>query len=112
MGGFLDFKTGLQNKEFYMWVTSEPPSAEHAAKSLKQAVPDMDDYIQKGQIEILEYSDWYTKSGSFEADKVLQDWVEKNDQAVKKDLMDFVLQEIHFGLRGETGKNSLIMKEL
>ena len=78
------FKAGLENNEFCMWVTSEPLNVEDARKSLKQVVPNLDDYIKKGQIEIPDYSDWYTKSGRFEADKVLQGWLEKHDKAVKR----------------------------
>ncbi len=77
------FKAGLENNEFCMWITSEPLSAEDAEKSLSQAVTNLDDYIKKGQIEILDYSDWYTKSEAFEPDRILQGWVQKHDQAVK-----------------------------
>jgi PAS domain S-box-containing protein len=47
-------------------------------------VKNLDDYIEKGQIEILDYSQWYTKSGKFEADKVLQGWVEMENQAANR----------------------------
>ena len=77
------FKAGLENNEFCMWVTSEPLKADDAKRSLKRAVKNLDKYIKKGQIEILDYSDWYTKTGEFEADRVLQGWVEKHDQAIK-----------------------------
>lgn len=78
------FKAGLENNEFCMWVTSEPLEVEDAKSSLKSVVKDLDDYIKKGQIEVLDYSQWYTKSGVFEADRVLQGWVEKEDQALKR----------------------------
>ncbi|MHC4889205.1 MAG: MEDS domain-containing protein, partial [Planctomycetota bacterium] len=78
------FKEGLENNEFCMWITSEPLNAEDAEKSLSQAVMNLDDYIKKGQIEILDYSDWYTKSGVFEADRVLQGWIQKHDEAIKR----------------------------
>jgi len=77
------FKAGLESNEFCMWVTSEPLNSEDAKRLLKQAVKDLDGYIKKGQIEILDYSNWYTKTGVFEADKVLQGWVQKHDQAIK-----------------------------
>ena len=77
------FKTGLENNEFCMWVTSEPLNAQQAKKALERVVKDLDGHIKKGQIEILDYTDWYTKSGRFEADKVLQGWVEKESQALK-----------------------------
>ena len=78
------FKTGLENNEFCMWVTSEPLSVQEAKETLKKAVPDLEDYLTKGQIEIISYKDWYTKTGKFEADKVLQGWLEKHDKAVKR----------------------------
>ena len=78
------FKAGLENNEFCMWVTSEPLSAKDAKRSLQKAVRNLDAYIEKGQIEILDYSQWYTKSGKWEADRVLQGWIEKENQAVKR----------------------------
>lgn len=78
------FKAGLENNEFCMWVTSEPLKVEAAKSSLRSVVGDLDDYIEKRQIEILDYSQWYTKWGRFEGDKVLQGWIEKEDQALKR----------------------------
>jgi len=78
------FKAGLENNEFCMWVTSEPLRVEDAKKSLKKVVEKLDDYIKKGQIEILDASQWYTKSGKFEPDKVLEGWVEKEKESLKR----------------------------
>jgi len=78
------FKAGLENNEFCMWVTSEPLSVEDAERALQRVVKNLDDYIEKGQMEILDYTQWYTKSGRFDADEVLQGWVEKESQAVKR----------------------------
>jgi len=78
------FKAGLENNEFCMWVTSEPLMVEEAKAALKKVVKNLDNYIKNGQIEILDYTKWYTKTGKFEADKVLQGWVKKEEQAIKK----------------------------
>jgi PAS domain S-box-containing protein len=78
------FRAGLENNEFCMWITSEPLRVEDAKRSLKKVVQNLDDYFEKGQIEILDYSQWYTKSGRFEAKKVLHGWIEKEEQAIKK----------------------------
>jgi len=78
------FKQGLENNEFCMWVTSEPLGAEDAKAAFKQKVKNLDEYIKKGQIEILDYSQWYTKTGRFDADKVLEGWVKKEEQAVER----------------------------
>ena len=78
------FKAGLENNEFCMWVTAEPLKVDDAKASLGKAVENLDDYIERGQIEILDYSQWYTRSGQFNADEVLQGWVEKLDQALQR----------------------------
>jgi len=49
------FKAGLENNEFCMWITSGPLHVEDAKRALKEKVKDLDDYIEKGQIEILDY---------------------------------------------------------
>ena len=77
------FKAGLENNEFCMWVTSEPLHVEDAKTALGKVMKDLDGYIKKGQIEILDYSEWYTKTGGFDADRVLKGWVEKEKQALK-----------------------------
>jgi PAS domain S-box-containing protein len=78
------FKQGLENNEFCMWVTAEPLGVEDAKNALKEKVKNLDDYIRKGQIEILDYNQWYTTTGRFEADKVIEGWVEKEKQAIEK----------------------------
>ena len=78
------FKAGLENNEFCMWITSEPLRVEDAITALKKQVPNLDDYINRDQIEILDYSQWYTKPGYFDPDKVLEGWIEKKEQALKR----------------------------
>ena len=78
------FKAGLENNEFCMWITSEPLKVEDAKAALKKVVKNLDHFIKKGQIEILDYSEWYTKSGKFDANNVFQGWVEKENQALKR----------------------------
>ena len=60
------FKTGLENNEFCMWVTCEPLQTDDAKQALAAQVANLDEYIKKGQLEILDYTQWYTKSGRFE----------------------------------------------
>ncbi len=78
------FKAGLENNEFCMWITSDPLNTEEARRELKNKVKNLDDLIKKGQIEILDYSRWYTKSGYFDPEKVLRSWIEKERQALKR----------------------------
>src|SRR5208283_3490061 len=76
------FKTGLENNEFCMWVTSQPLEVKGAKEALKKAVPDIDVYLEKGQLEIISYSHWYVKDGTFDSDRVLNGWVEKLNKAL------------------------------
>ena len=76
------FKAGLENNEFCMWVTSQPLDVEEAKEALRRAVPDIDVYLEKGQIEIIPYTYWYVKEGVFDSERVLNGWVEKLNQAL------------------------------
>jgi len=76
------FKAGLENNEFCMWVTSRPLGVEEAKKALRRAVPDLDTYLEKGQIEIIPYNHWYVQEGSFDSERVLNGWIEKLNKAL------------------------------
>lgn len=60
------FKHGLENNEFCLWVTSQPLEAVDARQALKEQVSDLDRYIDKGQIMILDHGQYYTKNGKFD----------------------------------------------
>uniref|UniRef100_Q466R1 histidine kinase n=1 Tax=Methanosarcina barkeri (strain Fusaro / DSM 804) TaxID=269797 RepID=Q466R1_METBF len=76
------FKAGLENNEFCMWVTSEPLEVEEAKGALRKAIPEIDVYLEKGQIEIIPYTYWYVKEGIFDSQKVLNGWIEKLNRAL------------------------------
>ena len=99
------FKAGLENNELCMWITSEPLKVEDAKAELKKVVKNLDHFIKKGQIEILDYSEWYTKSGKFDANNVLQGWVEKENQALKRGYDGLRLSGNTFWLRKRDWRN-------
>ena len=78
------FREGLAANEFCMWITSAPLQTDQAKDALRTAVPNIDRYIDRGQIEILDYSQWYTRSGKFSAEEVLQGWVDKLNAALER----------------------------
>ena len=78
------FKAGLENNEVCLWVTSGPVTVEGAKRSLRGVIRNLDDYVENGQMEIIDYRQWYTRSGGFEADRVLGGWFDKEDQALKR----------------------------
>ena len=77
-------KAGLESNELCMWVTSEPLEVAQARKALLRAVGNLSDYIDSGQIQILDAGELYTKSGKFESERVLQGWVDKEKEALKR----------------------------
>jgi PAS domain S-box-containing protein len=78
------FKTGLEANEFCMWVTSEPLTGKKALQAMAGTVPDFVKYLKNGQIEVLSYTEWYTKGGEFDSQRVLNGWVSKLDSALAK----------------------------
>ncbi len=47
-------------------------------------MPQFRRFQANGQIEILDYSQWYTPDGKFDADRVLQAWLEKLETALER----------------------------
>jgi PAS domain S-box-containing protein len=78
------FKAGLESNEFCMWITAEPLKTTRARDALRRAIPDLDHYIQKGQIEIIPHTKWYLLGGKFNDDRVLNGWISKLEQALDK----------------------------
>jgi len=76
------FRAGLKNNEFCMWVTSESFSREQAEAEMRSAEPAFNEYMEKGQMKILSYSQWYLKEGVFDRQNVLKRWVDKLSQAL------------------------------
>jgi PAS domain S-box-containing protein len=78
------FKSGLDGNEFCMWVTSEPLMVAEAQEAMRGAVEDLDEYLRRGQIEIIPYNEWYLLEGTFNDDRVLHGWVGKLEQALAR----------------------------
>ncbi len=70
-------KAGLENQEFCLWVVAEPLTEEDARHALKQAVPDLDQYLADHSIEIFAARDWYLQDGIFDLNRVISRWNEK-----------------------------------
>ena len=78
------FKAGLENNEFCVWVTSEPLEKKEAKAALAAVIPDIDNRLRSGQLEIIQYNDWYLADGIFNDEQVLKGWVGKLEQAQAK----------------------------
>lgn len=78
------FKAGLDGNEFCMWITAHPLTEKEAEAAMRNAVPDFDRYLERGQIEIVPYTEWYLKEGVFDSRRVLDGWVEKLAGATRR----------------------------
>ena len=70
-------KSGLENREFCLWVAAEPLTLEHAADALRQAVPELDRYVAEQSIEIVAAREWYLPDDTFDLNRVIRSWNEK-----------------------------------
>src|SRR4030042_2264574 len=55
------FKAGLENNEFCIWIVSEPLNVGEAIEAMRRAIPKFNQYLEKGQIEVLPPAVWYLK---------------------------------------------------
>jgi hypothetical protein len=71
-----------------MWVTSSPLAAEEAKAALEKAVPELNEYLRKGQVEVLPHTEWSLLDGKFDMNTVLQGWIEKEKAALDRVMKD------------------------
>jgi PAS domain S-box-containing protein len=95
------FKAGLEANEFCMWVTSEPLTCAEAEAALAKALPQFSRFKANGQIEIVDYSRWYTLDGVFDAGRVLQGWIGKLEAALERGFQGLRLTGNTFWLEKE-----------
>jgi len=78
------FKAGLESNELCICITTEPMTAEEVRKAMIESVPDFSKYLETGQIEILPYTRWYLKGGSFSLQRVFDGCIERFNEALAK----------------------------
>jgi signal transduction histidine kinase/CheY-like chemotaxis protein len=78
------FEAGLKADESCLWITSERLEADIAEDLMINAVPDFKHRLSSGQIQIISIKDWYKPGQSFDADAVLQGWVDKEAESKAK----------------------------
>ena len=78
------FSEGLKSNEFCLWITAEPLGVATAKAALRGAVPQLDAFLANGQMEILDHREWYKSLGSFDGDRVRQDWLNKLEAALAR----------------------------
>jgi len=78
------FRAGLENNELCVWITPDFLTKKGALKTMRNWVQGFSGYLEKGQIEIFPYTDWYLKDGKFDSKRSLHRLMEKHDEALSK----------------------------
>lgn len=78
------FRAGLESNEFCVWAVSDPVTVEEGTNFLRANVPDFDEYMSAGQIDILSGYDWYLRGDQFNLKKIIGGWNEKLREALSK----------------------------
>jgi DNA repair protein RadC len=76
------FKAGLENNEFCRWITSGTLRKEEAEEAMTKAMPKFTQYLERRQIEIIPYVEWYLKDGTFHPEGVINAGIDKHDKAL------------------------------
>jgi signal transduction histidine kinase/PAS domain-containing protein len=77
-------KAGLENQEFCLWVVAEPLTQADAREALKEAVPDLDQYLADRSMEIVTARDWYLQDGTFDLNRVIDGWSQRLGSALAR----------------------------
>lgn len=76
-------KAGLENNELCMWITSKPLRNAEAFQILKQDVPDLETYIEMGQLEIIDAKNWYLRDNKLKPlEEIIESWSNKLHDAL------------------------------
>lgn len=78
------FAAGLEDNEFCIWAVSDPIDAETAKDALRQSIPDIDERLVAGQMEMIPATDWYLPGGEFDIQRITGGWNEKLREALER----------------------------
>ncbi|HEX9172112.1 MAG TPA: MEDS domain-containing protein [Telluria sp.] len=78
------FEAGLRDGEACLWVTGHTLEAERAESLMTEAVPEFKKYISSGQMQIASIAKWYSPGDVFDADAVLQGWLDKEADSKRR----------------------------
>lgn len=78
------FRQGLADNEFCMWITCAPLEVAEARNALLAIDPTFEEYFRRHQIEILDSAAWYTPTGDFKMEEVLQAGAKKLQEALDR----------------------------
>ncbi|WP_437301763.1 MEDS domain-containing protein [Sorangium sp. So ce388] len=78
------FLAGIRGNAQCTWVTAAPLHATQARDLLRAAMIDVDALERSGQLEIIDYRDWYLKTGGLTTETLHRMWIERQDLALQR----------------------------
>lgn len=78
------FGAGLASGEYCIWALSDPIKRDTAIETLRRSVPDLDKYLQDGQIEFVPGYQWYLRGDEFDPQRITGGWHAKLDEALAR----------------------------
>ena len=78
------YAQGLAANEFCMWITSQSITTQEAKAALREFVPSLDEYLANGQMEIVDFGEWYMADERFDPDHALQNVAGRLDAALER----------------------------
>jgi signal transduction histidine kinase/CheY-like chemotaxis protein len=91
---------GLQNHEQCLWITSKALRAKEARSSLLRAIPDLDLFLARDQIQIMELEEWYERTGGGDPEGTVAAWLEHEAQALKQGFAGLRVTDTSGGIGG------------
>jgi len=76
------FRTGLKENELCLWITSDPVNRAMALKILGKSVLNFEKYLEKGQMELIPYTDLFLRDGTLDVSTVENSWTFKLNDAL------------------------------
>jgi DNA-binding CsgD family transcriptional regulator len=77
-------KSGLESNEYCLWALSEPPTMQEAHSALQRGIPDVDQHLAAGRLEIVPGRDWYLQRGQIDLRRIIAAWEAKMRGALAK----------------------------
>ena len=72
---------GLKDNELCVWITDDI-SQDEAKDALAKVTPNLREYMNKEQLQIFSHKDWYLADGYFDVGKVLNNIINKSQEAL------------------------------
>jgi MEDS: MEthanogen/methylotroph, DcmR Sensory domain len=65
-------RAGLLGGEYALWIVTPPFTTAIAQEQLKKDVPNVEEYVARGQLEFVSYSAWYFHEGNFSSEDTVR----------------------------------------